>query len=264
MAEAMKNPKVKDYMSPNVITVSPEQTVEEVIKTMRYTDHDGFPVVDGSDLIGIITTRDLIMRKRTTKVRDAMSRNVVVTYPETYLTDAARVMFRMGFSRLPVVNENKKLVGIITNTDVIRSHIERATPDKVQKLRDSLEKLYDVKTEILLTKVKIPELIPTQNKVHPDEFRGREYEIKRGLAEPIVVVKTGERFILVDGHHRALAALKLGINEMDAYVVALSRDIELGLEKTAKTMGLRSLEDIQVVEEAEQGIAEVIGEKKGV
>lgn len=262
MAEALRNPKVKDYMSVNVITVLPSQTVEEVIQTMRRTEHDGFPVLDGGgSIIGIITTRDLIMRKRETRVRDAMTKNVVVTYPETYLMDAARVMFRMGFSRLPVVDEGKKLVGIITNTDVIRSHIERATPDKVQKLRDSLEKLYDVSTAIVLDKVKISGLIPTQNKIHPDEFRGREYEIRRGLAEPIVVVKTGERLILVDGHHRALAALKLGIQKMDAYVVALSRDIELGLEKTAKTMGLRTLEDIQVVEEEEQGIAEVLGEK---
>ncbi len=53
----------------------------------------------------------------------------------------------------------------------------------------------------------------------------------------------------------------MGIEEMDAYIVVLSRDIELGLEKTAKVMGLRSVKDIEISEESEKGIAEVIGSK---
>ena len=103
--------------------------------------------------------------------------------------------------------------------------------------------------------------MPTQNNIQPDEFTGRKYEIKRGLAEPIVVIKSGERLILVDGHHRSLAALKMGIVEIDAYIIVLSKDIELGLEKTARAMGLKSIEDIKIIEESEKGIAEVIGGK---
>ncbi len=44
------------------------------------------------------------------------------------INDAARVMFRMGISRMPVMNKEGKLVGIITNTDFVRSHIERFNP----------------------------------------------------------------------------------------------------------------------------------------
>jgi len=262
MAQEIKDTKVKNYMSLNVITVSPEQTIEEVFKTMRETAHDGFPVVERGNLIGIITSRDMILRRGGKKVRDVMSKEVAVTFPGTNLTDAARVMFRSGFSRLPVVDENKKLIGIITNADVIRSHIERVTPDKIKKLTESLERLYSVKTIVRLTKVKISELIPTQNRILPDEFRGREYELKRGLAEPIVVIKSGERMILVDGHHRALAALKIGIEDVTAYVIVLSKDIELGLEKTAKAMGLKSMEDITVGEDTARGITEIIGRKE--
>ncbi len=253
--------KVKNYMSSNVITASPEQTIEEVFKIMQETTHDGFPVVEGGNLIGIVTSRDIILRRGGKKVREVMSKDVVVTFPETNLIDAARVMFRRGFSRLPVVDENKKLVGIITNTDVIRSHIERATPDKVRKLTESLEKLYSVRTIVRLAKVKISELLPTQNRIQPDEFRGREYELKRGLAEPIVVIKSGERMVLVDGHHRALAAMKMGVEEISAYVIVLSKDIELGLEKTARAMGLKSIGDIKMGEDAERGITEIIGRK---
>jgi IMP dehydrogenase len=261
MDEKTKNMRVKSYMSKNVTTVRPDQTIEEIVKIMRETNHDGFPVIENEKIVGMITTRDIILRKGK-KVRDVMSKEVVITYPETNITDAARVIFRRGISKLPVVDENKKLIGIITNTDVLRSHIERVTPDKVRKLTQSLEKLYGVKTIVRLGAVKISGLIPTQDKIQPDEFRGREYELKRGLAEPVVVVKSGNRLVLVDGHHRALAAHRLGLEEIEAYIIVLSKDIELGLEKTAKKMGLTSIEDIRTIDDRDKGIAEIIRMKK--
>lgn len=254
----MKNAKVKDYMSSSVITVHPDQKIKDVLKIMWETTHDGFPVVEGNNLVGIITSRDILNGLNATEVREVMSREVMVTFPDTNLVDAARVMFRKGYSRLPVVDENKKLVGIITNTDVIRSHIERVTPGKVKKLTESLEKLYSINTWVERVKVDIDKLLPTQNRIHPDEYQGREYELKRGLAEPIIVIKAGDRHILVDGHHRALAATKLKMKSIDAYVIHLSKDIELGLEKTARAMGLHSLKDIKVIEDSEHGIAEII------
>jgi IMP dehydrogenase len=256
------NPKVRNYMSTNVITVRPNQPIKEVLRLMAETNHDGFPVLEDGRLIGIITTRDCVFKRRGSKVKDFMSNEVVVTFPETNLMDAARVMFRMGYSRLPVVNEEKKLIGIITNADVIRSQIERATPDKVKRIRDSLEKLHDVKTIVRRGIVSIHELIPTQSKIHPDEFRGREYEIKRGLAEPIVVVKSGDKLLLVDGHHRALAAHKIGFQEIEAYIIMTSKNIKLGLEKTAEEVGLHHIEDIKISIESESGVSDVIKGKE--
>lgn len=259
MEEAMS--KVKDYMSAQVATVSPGDTLGDITDMIRKTYHDCFPVVENGHIVGIITSWDVIQRRRSRKVKDIMTKEVVVTYPDSDLTDVARVMFRRGLSKLPVIDENKKLVGIVTTTDVIRSHIERVTPTKLRKLTETLEKLYPIKTSVRLGRVSISDLMPTQNNIQPDEFRGRKYEIKRGLAEPIVVIKSGKRLILVDGHHRSLAAMKMGIGEMDAYIILLSKDIELGLEKTARTMGLRSIKDIKIIEESEKGIAEVITSK---
>lgn len=250
-------PKVRDYMTTNVVTVSPYQKIEEVIKLIEETGHDGFPVIKDGRIVGIITARDLIKAKKDALVKDVMKREVIVTFPDTNLIDVARVMFRMGISRLPVVDENKRLIGIITNTDVVRSHIERATPGKVEKIAKSIEKLHNVKTRIVTGRVKISKLTPTQDKIYPDEFRGREYEIKRGLAEPIIVIKKADKYILVDGHHRAFAAMKLGLEEIDAYIIELSKDIELGLEKMAKSLGLKSLKDVKIVN-SEIGIAEII------
>lgn len=259
MEEAVS--RVKNYMSTHVMTVGPEDSLGDITDMIRKTYHDCFPVVENGNIVGIITSWDIIQRRRSRKVRDIMTKEVVVTYPGTNLTDVARVMFRRGLSKLPVIDENSKLVGIVTTTDIIRSHIERVTPTKLRKLTETLEKLHSIKTSVRLGRVSISELMPTQSNIQPGEFTGRKYEIKQGLAEPIVVIKSGERLILVDGHHRALAALKMGIKEIDAYIVLLSKDIELGLEKTARTMGLRSIEDIKIVEESEKGIVEVVGNK---
>ncbi len=250
--------KVKNYMSTNVITVSPEQAIEEILELMRETDHDAFPVLEGGRIVGIVTTRDLVFKRKGYRVSDYMSDEVVVTSPDKDLTDVARVMFRTGYSRLPVVDEEKRLIGIITNADVIRSHIERATPEKVQKLALSLEKLHAIKTVVRVGKVRIAKLVPTQGRIQPDEFKGREYEMLRGLAEPVVVIKSGEKMLLVDGHHRALAARKLGIEELDAYIIVPSKKIEFGLEKMAKESGLNSVDDMEIVDEGEEGITKII------
>lgn len=252
----MSDLRVKDYMTKDIVAVSPSQTIDAVLELIEKTKHDGFPVVQDNELVGIITARDVIFRKKI--VKEAMSKRVVVTYPETKIMDAARVMFREGYSRLPVVDESKKVIGLITNMDVLRSQIERATPEKVEKLREYFEKLHNIATKTEIRKVKVLELKPTQNKITFDELRGREYELKRGLAEHIVVVQVKDRLLLVDGHHRALAALNLGIEELTAYIITIEQDITLGIEKTAEVLGLKTLKDIKIDESSFKGIAEVI------
>jgi IMP dehydrogenase len=252
----MREFKVREYMTPKVVTVRPEQKVVEVIDLIKKTGHDSFPVVVGEKLVGMITARDLIFKKE--RVSDAMSKRVVVTFPETKLIDTARVMFREGFSKLPVVDEKKKPIGIITNMDILRSHIERATPEKVKMLTRYLENLYRITAVIDDSIVSISRLRPTQNKISPDELRGREYELKRGLAEPIVVIKVGNRYLLVDGHHRALAAKRMGITDLASYVIHVKEDIKLGIEKTADRMGIHSLDDLKESEDTFKEIAEII------
>lgn len=259
----METPKVKNYMSRKPTLVNPATSLSELKKIMMETKHDGFPVIANGNLVGIVTMRDLVFKGKGKTVRDVMSSEVIVTFPDTNLTDAARVMFRRGYTRLPVVDEKQKVIGIVTSIDVIRSHIERVTPGKVKKLTDSYEKLYGLKTDVILGVVRIDDLVPTQPKVMPGEFAGREYELKRGLAEPIVIVKVGTRKILIDGHHRARAADGMGIKELDAYIILMSKDIELGIEKTARDQGLKSVKDIKIVEENDRGIVGVIrGDEK--
>ena len=182
--------RVADYMTRNVYTLKPENTVEEAIELIEKTGHDSFPVVDEEGKVkGYISARDLLKKNPRTRIEENMTRKLYVAREFMDLRDAARVMFRTGHSKLPVVDETNRLVGIISNADVIRSQIERADPDKVEKLRKTIEKVHGVKVNIRKERVEIAKLIPTQSKIYADELRGRIYELKRGLAEPIVVIR---------------------------------------------------------------------------
>ncbi|MDK2795728.1 MAG: hypothetical protein PWQ58_927 [Archaeoglobaceae archaeon] len=250
--------KVSDYMTRNVVSVKPDNTVADVIELIKKTGHDSFPVVDNERrVIGYISAVDIVGVDPNTKIGDVMSKQLYVAREFMDLRDAARVMFRTGHSKLPVVDESDRLIGIISNADVIRSQIERADPAKVEKLRATIERVHGVKTNVYLGKVEVSKLIPTQSKVYADELKGRIHEINRGLAEPLIVIKKDSRYFLMDGHHRAVAALKLGIDKLEAYIIEVNGDVELGVEKMARKRGLNSLKDVEIIEDVPHPLVEI-------
>ena len=242
---------VRDYMTKDVFTVKYDTLNNDVIKLMKQTKHDGYPVVDEEgQIVGIITAYDLLLKDWVTnQVSGIMSTDVIVAREDMHINDASRVMFRHGISRLPVVDKQRHVKGIMTNTDIVRSHIERSTPTKVNAFKETMEKLYDIKTTLTREQVPVEKIRPTQDRVYADELQGRTYELEKGLAEPTIVVKTGDRYILVDGHHRAVASVKLGLDKIDSYVVDFHKDIKLGMEKTAEKQGLDSFNDITIIDD---------------
>ena len=246
----MDKKKVRDYMTYDVVSVNVSGTAQDVIHRIQQTQHDGFPVVDGEIVVGYIAARDLLFILPETPVREVMSSNLIVADPDMDINDAARVIFRSGIQKLPVVDEKNRLLGIISNSDVIRSQIEHVSPEKVFNFINTLKKLYGVDPALNRGTVPIKDLLPTQSKIYEDELEGRIYEIKKGLAEPIIIVRRPGRTILVDGHHRAVAARRMGITSLDAYIIEIKDDIELGMERTAQAMNLKNLDDIQVLDYA--------------
>ncbi len=98
--------------------------------------------------------------------------------------------------------------------------------------------MHNVNITVVRGEVNIDDLVPTQGKVFADELEGRIYELKKGLAEPIIVIHKPEHWLLADGHHRVVAAKRLGIEKIDAYILQVPKDIRLGMEKTARDAGL--------------------------
>lgn len=237
-------------MTYDVVSADLHGTAQDVIEKIQKTNHDGFPVVDGDVVVGYIAARDLLFVKPTETIEQVMSGHLIVADPDMDITDAARVIFRSGIQKLPVVDEKNHLLGIISNSDVIRSQIEHVSPEKVFNFMTTLKKLYGVDPTLNRGIVPVNELLPTQSKVYEDELEGRIYEIKKGLAEPIIVVKRPGKTILVDGHHRAIAAKRLGITALDAYIIEINENVELGMERTAAAMNLTTLDDVQVLDYA--------------
>jgi IMP dehydrogenase len=251
------NATVKEYMTRDVATVSPDDTVGEVARRIAESDgHNGFPVCEGRKVEGFVNARDILLSDDDAPIFTVMTDDIIVAHPEMKLTDAARVILRSGIQKLPVVDDAGNLVGIISNTDVIRGQIERATPEKVGKLMRTLEQIHDMRVHEERRSVSLSTLIPTQGRVYADELEGRQYELERGLAEPLVVIDNDGTMLLADGHHRVLAAHRIGMEEVDAYVIVVDDVVELGMQRTAEKEGLSSIDDIDVVDYARHPLIE--------
>ncbi|EMA69008.1 signal transduction protein with CBS domains [Halorubrum aidingense JCM 13560] len=250
-------PTVGEYMTRDVETVSPDDTVRAVSERMVESDgHNGFPVTQGRRVEGFVSAGDLLLADDDAPVFTVMSTDLIVAHPDMKVTDAARVILRSGIQRLPVVDDADNLVGIISNTDVVRSQIERATPSKVGKLMRTLEQIHGVSLTEERREVRLTDLTPTQARVYADELEGRQYELERGLAEPLVVIDNGGTLHLADGHHRVMAAHESGIETMDAYVIVPNTPVDLGMAKTAEKEGLHDITDIEIVDYARHPLVE--------
>ena len=251
--------KVEDYMIRDVISIPGDLTVEDAIDKLIHTEFHGMPVTERGRLVGFVTAKELLrnINKPYAKIKDIIRKGTYSVSPDMDLDDAARVLFRYGLRNVPVINDKGMLIGIISNLDVVRSHIERATPNKVLMVKTFLEKKHGISITVKRRVIPIDELRPTQHEVFADELLGRQEEIKRGLVEPIIVVQKRDYYILVDGHHRVLAAKQMGVKQFSAVVLEPDRDIELGMERSAKEWGLNTLDDVKILDKAHHPLVEI-------
>lgn len=117
--------KASDVMQHQVETLTVQMTLNEAIQAFSRSHHRGFPVVENCKLVGIITQADLaIYQERqldgNIPLGRIMTAKPVTVTPETSLIDVLYLLNRYQLSRLPVI-EGKKLVGIITRSDLIRA-----------------------------------------------------------------------------------------------------------------------------------------------
>ena len=116
--------KVKHVMTRDVVVAKPDDPISEAAKRMGECDAGALPVGEGDRLVGVITDRDIALRavaKRLspdTPVRDVMSREVLYCFDEEDVEHVARNMADQQIRRLPVVNRDKHLVGIVSLADL--------------------------------------------------------------------------------------------------------------------------------------------------
>jgi len=134
--------KVCDCMSRDVQIASPNQSIREAAQMMARIDSGVLPVGDNDRLVGVITDRDIAIRAvaegkpPTTEVGDVMSHEVLYCFDDQNLEDIAQNMADMKVRRMPVVNRDKRLVGIISLGDVARSEDARTTGRTVSEISE--------------------------------------------------------------------------------------------------------------------------------
>ena len=132
---------VEDIMVKNVITVNKDETVSNAVDIMNEHNIGCLIVVSEGIAIGILTERDLLKRvlakskdPRETKVYEVMTRPLIYVGPDTDIDKAKEIMSKFRIKKLPVIDSEGRLVGLITVTDIANS-LERM----LRKLDDNLD-----------------------------------------------------------------------------------------------------------------------------
>jgi Zn-dependent protease/CBS domain-containing protein len=116
--------RVRNIMSADVHTVPPGMNLRELTDLVFKEKHRGYPVMDGGELLGMVTTAD-IQRvaeslRQTTTVGDVMAKKIFDIGPDEEATIAMKKLTELGVRRLPVI-ENGRLVGILSREDLVRA-----------------------------------------------------------------------------------------------------------------------------------------------
>lgn len=116
--------KVRDVMTRNPETVTPDTPVQEAARLMQSADTGVLPVVEGNRPVGVITDRDLALRvvaegRTDARVRDAMSSRVRTAREDDDLDTVMQIMASEQVRRVPIVDERGELVGIVAQADIV-------------------------------------------------------------------------------------------------------------------------------------------------
>ena len=151
--------RVEELMTPKVFVVEQDDYIDRVFFLIHYESIRHLPVVEKGKVIGIVSDRDLYkamgpksnsqaiaeaagpntaeLHVAPKKVRHIMRRGVMTVNRDTTASEAAAIMADNRIGALPVVDKDKKLVGILTSTDILRvfSKIDTAGGDQDNKSR---------------------------------------------------------------------------------------------------------------------------------
>jgi CBS domain-containing protein len=132
--------RVSEAMTRDVRIARPDQSIREAATVMAEIDAGALPVGEQDRLIGVITDRDIAVRAvaqgkaPTTMVRDVMSQEVLYCFDDQDLDDVAKNMGNVKVRRLPVVNRDKRLVGILSLGDLVRNEGAKIAAGTVSRI----------------------------------------------------------------------------------------------------------------------------------
>jgi CBS domain-containing protein len=134
---------VREVMTSNPTTVTTDTPVSEVAKTMKAEDVGSIPIVEGDRVVGVLTDRDIAIKvvaegkdPQGTAASEIASRDLVTVDPQQDLDEALRLMAQHQVRRLPVVEEDGRLVGVLAQADVARETSPEKTGALVEEISE--------------------------------------------------------------------------------------------------------------------------------
>lgn len=119
--------QVAEIMTPSAEVIDPNTMIQDAARRMRAEDIGALPVGENDRLIGMVTDRDIVLRAvaenrnpSNTAVRDVMSERIYYCFDDDDIDQAARTMAEHQVRRLPVLNHDKRLVGMMSLADLAR------------------------------------------------------------------------------------------------------------------------------------------------
>ena len=135
---------IRDVMTPNPRTISPNDSIQNAARIMRDEDTGVVPVVDNGKPVGVVTDRDIVVRavaedRLNRPVRDIVTTDIVAARPDMSTKEAAALMSEHQVRRLPVV-ENNKLVGIVSIGDIaVKEGSDMRMGDTLQHISEGVK-----------------------------------------------------------------------------------------------------------------------------
>jgi CBS domain-containing protein len=136
---------IRDVMTHNPRTVSPQDSIQNVARIMRDEDTGVVPVVDNGKPVGVITDRDIVVRavaegsQLNRPVRDIVTNELVAATPDMSVSEATELMSAHQVRRLPVV-ENNRLVGIVSIGDIaVKEGKDSRVGDALQHISEGVK-----------------------------------------------------------------------------------------------------------------------------
>ena len=129
---------IRDLMTSNVETVSPDQTAREAASFMLSADTGAIPVCEGERVIGMITDRDIAVRGVAEgkgpecSVRELMSTDLVCAREDDDIQSVASMMSEAQVRRLPVLGENDRLIGMVSLGDLARESSDESAHEALE------------------------------------------------------------------------------------------------------------------------------------
>jgi CBS domain-containing protein len=133
---------ISEVMTHDPRTLTPDSTIGEAARMMRDDDVGSIPLVEGSKLVGTVTDRDIVVRvvaegrALDTTINEIASRHLVTVDPQQSVEEAMRLMAEHQVRRLPVCEEDGRIVGIVAQADIARHASDERAGQTVEQISE--------------------------------------------------------------------------------------------------------------------------------